>query len=122
LSAWKNRPFAARLGCALRGFTHALAGEKSLRLQCAALLAVLALLAWRRPPPVWWALVLLAAAGVLAAELLNSALERLCDTLHPEDSPAIRTVKDVGAAAVLVAALGALAVAAALAVQLLHPG
>ncbi|HUA88399.1 MAG TPA: diacylglycerol kinase [Steroidobacteraceae bacterium] len=122
MSAWKNRPFAARLGCALRGFTHALAGERSLRLQCAALVAVLALLAWRRPPPVWWALALLAAAGVLAAELLNSALERLCDALHPQDSPAIRAVKDVGAAAVLVAALGALAVGAALVLQLLHTG
>jgi len=80
LSAWKNRPLAARRGCALRGFTLALAAERSLRLQCAALLAVLAVLAWRRPPPLWWALVLLASAGVLAAELLNSALERLCDT------------------------------------------
>ena len=41
--------------------------------------------------------------------------------MRHQDSPAIRAVKDVGAAAVLVAALGALG-RAALACQLLHAG
>ena len=57
---------------------------------------------------------------MLTAELLNTALEQLADALHPQDSPASRTVKDCAAAAVLVASLGALAVAVALAVHLLR--
>jgi diacylglycerol kinase (ATP) len=120
LSAWKNRPFAARLLCALRGFAQALCSEHSLKLQLLALAAALGALALLRPAPIWWAAVLLAAAGVLAAELLNTAIEHLADTLHPAESPAIRTVKDCAAAAVLIASLGALAVAAALLVHLLR--
>jgi diacylglycerol kinase (ATP) len=119
LSAWKNRPFAARLRCALRGFAQALCSEHSLKLQLLALAAALGALALLRPAPIWWAAVLAAAAGVLAAELLNTAIEHLADALHPAESAVIRTVKDCAAAAVLIASLGALAVAAALVVHLL---
>jgi len=73
-----------------------------------------------RPGPGWWALVMLASAGVLAAELFNTAIEHLADHLHPEVHPSIRVVKDCAAAAVLVAVLGAVAVGIALAVQLIN--
>jgi undecaprenol kinase len=119
LSAWKNRPFAARLRYALHGLVHALCSEQSLKLQLLALLAALGALVLLRPAPIWWAAVLLAAAGVLATELLNTAIEHLADALHPAESAAIRTVKDCAAAAVLIASLGALAVAAALLVHFL---
>src|ERR1039458_3870607 len=49
----------------------------------------------------WWALVIIASAAVLAAELFNTAIERLADHLHPEMHPEIRIVKDCAAAAVL---------------------
>ena len=94
--------------------------EASLRLQAASFAAAVAALLLLRPGAVWWALVLLAAALVLSAELLNTAIEQLADELHPQDSPGVRRVKDCAAAAVLVAALGALAVALALAVHLLQ--
>jgi undecaprenol kinase len=72
-----------------------------------------------RPEPLWWGLVLLAGAGVLTAELFNTAVEHLADHLHPEVHPSIRTVKDCAAAAVLVAVAGAVAVGIALAAHLL---
>jgi len=56
----------------------------------------------------------------LAAELANTAVERLADRLHPERHPEIKLVKDCLAAAVLVASLGALAVAAALVFDLVR--
>jgi diacylglycerol kinase (ATP) len=114
LSAWKNRPFSARLGYALRGFAQALSSERSLRIQLAAFAAVLVALLVLHPGALWWGLVLSSCAAVLACELLNTAIERLADALHPQDSPAIGLVKDCAAAAVLIACLGALAVAAAL--------
>jgi undecaprenol kinase len=117
--AHKNQWFLARLGFALHGLTHALRSEASLQFQALAGVLVLLLLVLLRPEPLWWALVLLAAAGVLAAELLNTAIEQLADELHPHDSPGMRIVKDCAAAAVLVAVLGALAVGAALALHLL---
>ena len=64
-------------------------------------------------------LVLLASAGVIAAELFNTAIEGLADELHAQAHPAIRIAKDCAAAGVLVAALGALAVALALTLHLL---
>ncbi len=89
-----------------------------MRLQLLALGTVLALLAYLRPAPVWWALVLLVSSGVIAAELINTAIERLADHLHPQSHLQIRIVKDCAAAAVLVLAGGALCVGAALALSL----
>jgi diacylglycerol kinase (ATP) len=57
---------------------------------------------------------------VLAVELVNTAIEGLADHLHPEQHPSIKVVKDCAAAAVLVAALGALGVAAAFVYELLR--
>ena len=115
---WKNQSFAARLRFALRGVASALRSEASLRTQAVVLLAVLAALGLLRPGPVWWALVALASAAVLAAELLNTAIEQLADLLHPDAHPRLKVVKDCAAAAVLIAVLGALGVGFALAVHL----
>ncbi len=114
----KNLAFLRRLRFALAGIGHGLAGEHSLRIQAAAFAAVLIALAILRPAPVWWALVLLSSGAVTAAELLNTAIERLADHLHPEVHPEIRIVKDCAAAAVLVSTAGALGVAVALIIAL----
>jgi undecaprenol kinase len=117
--ASRRRPFHVRLGFALRGLAHALRTQSSVRIQAAAAaLALLALIALR-PAAVWWALVLLASAAVLAAELLNTAIEQLADELHPAESPGIRIVKDCAAAGVLIATLGAVAIGVALLAHLL---
>jgi|SRR5664279_1718064 len=111
----KNRPFAERLRFALAGLWHAARGERSVRTQLLALAIVLAVLCYLRPAPLWWALLLLASGAVIAAELMNTALERLADHLHPELHPQVRIVKDCAAAAVLVLSISALVVAAAFA-------
>jgi diacylglycerol kinase (ATP) len=115
----KNQPFQVRLRFALAGLGHAVRAEHSVRIQIGVLILVLVAMWILRPGPFWWALVLLASAGVLAAELLNTAIEHLADHLHPDIHPNIRTVKDCAAAAVLVAVLGAAAVGVALAIHLL---
>ncbi|HXO15474.1 MAG TPA: diacylglycerol kinase, partial [Steroidobacteraceae bacterium] len=91
----------------------------SLQVQLVAFAAALAALGIVRPGALWWALVLLASAVVIAAELFNTAIEGLADELHPQAHPAIGIAKDCAAAGVLVAALGALAVALALILHLL---
>jgi undecaprenol kinase len=120
LSDRKNQRLLRRFGFALAGLRHAVRTEKSLRLQAIVFVLVLAALAVLRPGPLWWAAVLIASASVLAAELLNTAIETLADHLSPGIHPQIRVVKDCAAAAVLVAALGAVAVAIALLVHLLR--
>ena len=116
----KNQSLPRRFGFALAGFLHAVRAEHSVRLQAIVFLLVVVALAVLRPEPVWWGAVMLASAGVLAAELLNTAIETLADHLSPEIHPQIRVVKDCAAAAVLVTVLGAVAVAIALAVHLLR--
>jgi len=114
----KNQTFLKRLKFAFAGLSEGLRGEHSLRFHAAALVLVALLLIVLRPEPVWWAIVALASSAVISAELFNSALERFADHLHPEQHEQIRVVKDRAAAAVLIAAAGALGVAAALAVHL----
>jgi undecaprenol kinase len=104
-----------RLRFAVAGLGHAIRSENSVRIQIGVFAVVIAVMLILRPEPVWWALVMLASSGVLAAELLNTAIEHLADHLHPDVHPSIRAVKDCAAAAVLVAVLGAVAVGIALA-------
>jgi diacylglycerol kinase len=108
------------MGFALAGLMHGLRRERSVRFEAVVLVLVVAALVVFRPEALWWGAVALASAGVLAAELLNTAIEALADHLSPELHPQIRVVKDCAAAAVFVAVVGALAVAAALAVHLLR--
>lgn len=119
ITVHKNRSFLQRLRFAGAGLGHALRGERSVRAQLAALLVVIGVLVYLRPPPVWWALISVCSAGVLAAELFNTAIEHLADHVHPELHPQIRAVKDCAAAAVLCAAVGAVGVAIALVVELI---
>ncbi len=49
---------------------------------------------------------------VLAVEIFNTALEEVCDKFHPAHDPHIEKIKDLSAAAVLAASLGALCVGA----------
>jgi diacylglycerol kinase (ATP) len=116
----KNLPFLSRLRFALAGVVHALRTERSLQTQTLALLLVLLALALLRPAALWWALVILAGSAVLAAELFNTAVERLADHLHPDLHPEIRIVKDCAAGSVLISSTGALGVAIALLVALIH--
>jgi len=83
------------------------------------MVCVLIILPVLRVEPVWWAFVTLAGAAVISAELFNTALEHLADHLHPDTHPQIRIAKDCAAGAVLIAACGALGVAAALIAHLI---
>ncbi len=54
--------------------------------------------------------VLLAIALVLVAEMINSAIEKMLDHLSPVIHPAVKIIKDLAAAAVLVAAIVAVVI------------
>jgi diacylglycerol kinase len=54
-------------------------------------------------------LILLTIALVISLEMLNTAIELLLDIVHPDFNSAVKHVKDLTAGAVLIAAIGALA-------------
>ena len=100
----------ASFGHALRGVGSALRSEVHLQLHALATAAVLGVGLYFQISPTEWALVALAVAGVWAAELFNTALETLTNLVSPGYHPLAGRAKDVAAGAVLLAALGALAV------------
>lgn len=97
---------------ALRGIARSVRTERHLRIHLTALCYVIAAGWLAEVTPVQWAVLILCCGGVIAAELLNTALEALCDTLHPAPHPGIGAAKDAAAGAVLVLALASLGVAA----------
>ncbi|KGM39507.1 diacylglycerol kinase [Aquabacterium sp. NJ1] len=106
----KGHHFLDRLAYAWAGLRTAWRMEKSLRTHALATVGVLGLLLLTRAPGLWWAVMALTVGLVVATELLNTALEALCDHLHPQRHEAIKLTKDVAAAAVLVSSLAALIV------------
>lgn len=100
----------ASFGHALRGVGSALRSEVHLQLHALATAAVLGVGLYFQISPTEWALVALAVAGVWAAELFNTAIETLTNLVSPGYHPLAGRAKDVAAGAVLLAALGALAV------------
>lgn len=60
---------------------------------------------WLHLPTRDWAVLLLTIALVWTAEFINTALEAVVDLASPQHSPLAKMGKDVGAAAVLIAAL-----------------
>lgn len=100
-------PIFRSFGHAFRGLATAFRSERSFRLQTfaamvlAAILIVVPLQAWER------ALLVLVATLVLVLELVNSSLERLVDLAKPRLHAYAGEVKDVMAAGVLVASIGA---------------
>ncbi len=57
-----------------------------------------------------WALILLCSGLVIATEAVNTALEKLADSIHPDHHAGIGESKDIAAAAVLITAIAALSV------------
>jgi len=80
------------------------------RLLSFAVLAVIGAGAWLEISRIEWCILALACGVVLAAEALNTAVEKLADRITTEKDEDIRLAKDVAAAAVLVTAIAAAAV------------
>lgn len=108
----KGQSLFRRMRFALAGLRAAFQREASFRTHLMATAVVLLVLAVTRASIIWWAIGVLTIGLVLAAELLNSALETLADHVHPDRHPEIRAMKDMAAAAVLIASIAALVVAA----------
>jgi diacylglycerol kinase (ATP) len=102
---WKSFVYA------VRGLVAGVKGERHLKVHIFAAVGVTVAGFWFGITALEWALVALCIGMVLAAELINTALERLSDFVQPKHDVRIGQVKDIAAGAVLVLALAALVVA-----------
>jgi diacylglycerol kinase len=98
----------AAFGHAFRGWGYVLRTQHNAWIHSVVATVVIALGLWVGLPPRDWAVLVLTIAMVFAAEFLNTAIEAVVDLASPVHHPLAKVGKDVGAAAVLVAALAAI--------------
>ncbi len=89
---------------AFAGWWHVLRTQRNAWVHALATLAVCALGLWLQLSSIEWAILWLAIGLVWTAEFVNTALEAVVDLASPDLHPLARVGKDVGAAAVLIAA------------------
>lgn len=94
-----------------RGILWAVRTQRNLRIHLTAMAAVLYLAWLERLSGTELCLELLCCMAVISLELMNSALEQVCDAVTLERRPRIRNAKDAAAGAVLASAIGSAAVA-----------
>lgn len=97
-------------GYAFRGWWHVLRTQRNAWIHAVISTGVIILSLWLRLPPRDWAVLLVTIAMVWAAEFFNTAIEAVVDLASPLQHPLAAVGKDVGAAAVLIAALAAVGV------------
>ena len=97
----------ASFGHAFRGWHYVLRTQANAWIHSVIATFIFILGLWLRLPARDWAVLILTTAVVFAAEFMNTAIETVVDLASPEFHPLAKIGKDVGAAAVLVAALAA---------------
>jgi diacylglycerol kinase len=95
---------------AFHGWHYALRTQQNIWIHTAVATVVLILGIWLKLPARDWAVLILTTAMVFSAEFLNTSIEAVVDLASPDHHPLAKIAKDVGAAAVLVAAIAAVLV------------
>jgi len=90
---------------AFQGWYYVLRNEQNAWIHAVITVLVIFLAFWLNLPARDWAVILLAIVMVWAAEFFNTAIESIVDLVSPDKHPLAKVGKDVGAAAVLIAAL-----------------
>ena len=100
-----------------KSFTHAFNGlrqmlfaERNFTVHVITAFLAVALCVLLNVSDIEFAVVLICIAVVIAFEIINSAIEKLCDFVEPHHNEKIKIFKDMSAAAVLVVALAAFAI------------
>lgn len=90
---------------AFSGITFATKHELHFKIHLFAATVALACAAWFNLNQYEWISILLCIAAVLTLELINSAIERICNLIEPNFSTDIKIIKDMSAGAVLIASI-----------------
>jgi diacylglycerol kinase len=95
---------------AIQGFKTAFLNEFKIRLHCVIVLVVVTGGLLLNLSILEWISVVISMGIVLITELINTSIETLSDTLHPNVSEGIKNTKDIAASAVLIASTTALTI------------
>jgi diacylglycerol kinase len=89
---------------AFGGWWHVIRTQRNAWIHAIVSIAVIGVSIWLELNPHDWAVIIIAIAMVWTAEFINTALEAVVDLTSPEQHELAKVGKDVGAAAVLIAA------------------
>lgn len=98
-------------GYALKGMYFVLKEQQNMRIHAVAVLVVTVVGLFLGLTAVEWSLIALSIGGVMAAEMMNTAIEGLVDFVSPQFDERAGKIKDIAAGAVLLTAIVAAVVA-----------
>jgi len=101
----KNR--IKSVGFALKGALLLIRTEASIKIQLFIAIVMTALGFYLEISNTEWILQILAIALVMGVEGANTAIEKICDFVHPDFDSKIGFIKDVSAGAVMLVSIGA---------------
>ncbi len=99
----KNRIKAFQV--ALKGISTAIQGELHMKIHLLATCVCVVLGFILHLSPLEWVAILFCIALVIVSELINTAIELLCNKIHPDYDLDIGKVKDISSGAVLFASI-----------------
>jgi diacylglycerol kinase len=102
-----RRTWGAKFGDAFRGVRCGMRGQLSFRVHIFMAIAVIVAAVVLRAQLWQWCALLLCIAGVLTAEMFNSAMEHFAKAVEKDQNPRIGDALDTASAAVLIASIGA---------------
>jgi diacylglycerol kinase (ATP) len=94
-------------GHAFRGWWHVLKTQHNAWIHSVVATVIIILCVWLKLSLRDWAVIVLTIAMVFTAEFINTAIEAVVDLASPVHHPLAKVGKDVGAGAVLIAAVAA---------------
>jgi diacylglycerol kinase len=98
-------------GYALKGMLIVLREQQNMRIHALAVLVVTVVGLFLGLSAIEWSLIALSIGGVMAAEMMNTAIEELVNFVSPDFNEKAGKIKDIAAGAVLLTAIVAAVVA-----------
>lgn len=90
---------------AFRGVFQMIKSERNFQLELLAFAVNVFLIFYLKLSSIDTILILIVSFGVLAAEIFNTAIEKICDIIQPEFDRRIGFIKDIAAGAVILMAI-----------------
>lgn len=101
----RKPPVHKSLRNAFRGVFLMMKHERNFQLEFAAFLVNVFLIFYLKLSSTDTILILMVSLGVLTTEILNTAIEKICDFIHPDFDKRIGFIKDISAGAVVLMAI-----------------
>lgn len=101
----RKPPIHKSISNAFRGLFFMLTSERNFQLEVLALLINIFLIFYLKLSTIDTILILIVCFMVLASEIFNTAIEKLCDMIQPEFDKRIGFIKDISAGAVTLMAI-----------------